>query len=165
MAYSITMSKEKTATCGCWFGLVAIAGPALLFICYRIAHGVYGYRESGGHHYGGADFAVFDAFAKALFLGPLVGIALALLTMPPSEPRKYWVKRLTGVVLLVCLPLIVFAQDVHRYRERDIRIKNAYHGGTEKPHASTNSNSEKVHLELDSEGLGKPQPELKEHSQ
>jgi hypothetical protein len=126
------MKKEKMAACGCWFGLVAIVGPIVLFCSYRIAHRIYDYHEPGGHHFGGADFAVFDAFAKALMLGPLIGIALALLTMLPEAAPRHWMMRSISAIMLVCIPFVKFTLDVSEYRARDLRIKEAHRRSIER---------------------------------
>lgn len=139
------MKKEKRAACGCWFGLVAITGPILLFISYRVAHRIYDYQDTGGHYFGGVDFAVFDAFTNAIFLGPLIGVAFALLTMVPSEPPRHWRSRVIGAIVLCSLPLITFTLDVRKYRARYIRIKEANQRSIEEFHASKkNRDSEQI---------------------
>lgn len=132
----VGMKKESKAACGCWFGLVAIIGPTLLFVSYRVALWIYDYHESGGHHFGGADFAVIDAFVTALLLGPLLGVALGLLTMLPEVAPRRWIIRSIAAIGLACIPIGKFTSDVLKYRARNIRIKEAFRRSSEEFHAS-----------------------------
>ena len=85
-------------------------------MCYRIAHWKYSYTRPGGHHFGGADLAVFEAFTYALILGPLFGIGLTLLmTLQINEFRKRKGRVIVGLIL-ICIPIVRFTFDVISYR-------------------------------------------------
>lgn len=121
------MKKANIATCGCWFIPTVCLGPIVILFAYRIAHWKYNYSQLAGHHFGGADFALFEALVKAVLLGPLLGLATVILVMTVIEKKRYIWLRVAIALILAIIPFVFFTMDLCEYKERDARMKETSH--------------------------------------
>jgi hypothetical protein len=119
------MKKKTIATCGCWFGFTVIVGPVAIYCCYKIVHSIYDISKPGGHHFGGGDLAEAYAFIMAISLGPLVGIAFALLSSLPFGTPRDWASKTIGALVLLSIPFCKFILDAQRYRVLNLRVEEA----------------------------------------
>jgi hypothetical protein len=74
---------------------------------------------------------------KAILLGPLFGVATAILAMTVIEKKRPRWLRVTVALGLALIPIVFFTMDLREYQKRDARIKEVSYPSSESERAQS----------------------------